>query len=149
MKHILNQYIDLLKEKEETENRINKINGKLTQLNLEGNVKDAVKGGMGNMQTYHIEGFPTAKEDELKYQLNRLKDILKVRESDITDKLNEVEEWLNTLDDVRMRRMIIKRFKEGKSWAMVAMEMGDKYTEDSCKKQFERFMKAIDNGDIE
>lgn len=144
MKHILKQYRDLIEEREEIQNRISRINRALDRLNREGIVKDAVKGGLGNMQTYHIEGFPTSKEDELKHNLNKQRSILAVRESDISDLTNEVEQWLNGLDDSRIRRLITKRLIEGKPWNTVAAEMGDKYTEDSCRMLFNRFVKEVD-----
>ncbi len=140
---ILEQYSDLLKERDETRTRIRMIENKLDRINREGNVRDAVKGGLGNEQTFYIEGFPVADEDELKYQLNKQKRILSERESNIRDKLEAVEAWLNDLDDSRMRRLITKRYIENKTWYQVAIEMGKNYTEFSCRKQVERFIAQI------
>jgi len=145
MKNLLKQYSSLIKERNETRTRIERINRQLAKLNAEGNVKDSVKGGLGNLQTFHIEGFPVAKEDRLKYQLSRQKQILEMREADIADLTNELELWLNGIDDSRMRRLITKRLIEDKTWAEVACEMGDKYTEDSCKKQYERYLRELDD----
>lgn len=143
MKHLLLQYIDLMREKEEIQKRINNLNKKLKRINQEENVKDAVKGGYGGWQTFHIEGFPVAEEDETKYLLNKNIRLLRQREHDLMEKVVEVEEYLNTLDDSRMRRMITKRYIEGKKWYQVANEMGKRYTEDSCQKQMERFLKNL------
>lgn len=143
MKHILLQYIDLVQEKEEIQKRINNLNRRLERINQEGNVKDAVKGGNGGWQTFHVEGFPVADEDETKYLLNKNIRLLQQREHDIEEKILMVEEYLNTLDDSRMRRMITKKYIEGKKWYQVASEMGKMYTEDSCQKQMERFLKKL------
>lgn len=143
MKHILIQYIDLQEEKEEIQKRIDQLNMRLEYINEAGNVKDAVKGGAGGLQTFHIEGFPVADEDEAKYLLNKNIRLLRQREHDIAEKVIMVEEYLNSIDDSRMRRMITKRYIEGKRWNLVAKEMGRKYTEDSCKKQMERFLEKI------
>ena len=143
MKHLLLQYIDLVQEKEEIQHRIRKIEEKIERINQEGNVKDAVKGGAGGLQTYHIEGFPVADEQESLYLLSKNKRLLRQRESEIEEKVIKVEEYLNTLDDSRMRRLITKRYIEGKKWHQVAYEMGPKYTEDSCKKQMERFLRNL------
>ncbi len=140
MKHLLLQYIDLMQEKEEIQKRINNLNKKLERINQEGNVKDAVKGGSGGCQTFHIDGFPVAEEDETKYLLNKNIRLLRQREHDLMEKVVEVEEFLNTLDDSRMRRMITKRYIEGKQWYRVANEMGKQYTEESCRKQMKRFL---------
>lgn len=132
----------MVQEKEEIQHRINKLNAKLDRINREGNVKDAVKGGNGGWQTFHIEGFPVADEDETKYLLNKNIRLLRQREHEIAEKVVEVEEYLNTLDS-RMRRMITKKYIEGKTWYQVASEMGKNYTADSCQKQMERFFKKI------
>ena len=115
----------------------------MERINEEGNVKDAVKGGNGGLQTFHIEGFPVADEDETKYLLNKNIRLLSQREHDIVEKVTNVEEYLNTMDDSRMRRMITKRYIEGKRWGEIAEEMGTQYTEYSCKKQMERFLEKI------
>lgn len=143
MKHLLIQYIDLLQERKELQNRIDKLQLKLQRINEEGNVRDAVRGGNGGLQTFHIDGFPIVEEDETKYLLHKNMRLLKQRETDIQEKLVEVESYLNSLDDSRMRRMITKRYIEGKKWSQVAIEMGKRYSEESCQKQMERFLKEI------
>ena len=143
MKHLLIQYIDLLQERKELQNRIDKLQLKLQRINDEGNVRDAVRGGNGGLQTFHIDGFPIVEEDETKYLLHKNMRLLKQRETDIQEKLVEVESYLNSLDDSRMRRMITKRYIEGKKWSQVAIEMGKRYSEESCQKQMERFLKEI------
>lgn len=143
MKHLLIQYIDMVQEKEEIQCRINKLNAKLDRINREGNVKDIVKGGNGGWQTFHIKGFPVAEEDETKYLLNKNIRLLRQREHEIAEKIVEIDEYLNTLNDSRMRRMITKRYIEGKRWYQVADEMGKLYTEESCRKQMKRFLEKL------
>lgn len=143
MKHLLKQYIDLVQEQEETQQRIAQLNKRLEMINKGGNVKDAVKGGNGGWQTFHIEGFPVADEDEAKYLLSKHIRILEQREHEISEMVVEVDKYLNKLDDSRMRRMITKRYIERKKWWQVANEMGKTYTEDSCKKQMERFLEKL------
>ena len=41
----------------------------------------------------------------------------------------------------RMQRIIRYRYLEGLAWKQVAARMGRKATENSVKKEFERFMK--------
>ena len=140
MKNALEQYIDLVQEQEETEQRIQKLNERIKTINAEGNVGDVVKGGIGGWQTFHIEGFPVADEDEAKYLLNKQQRILEQRKHDIAEKVVEVERYINTLDDSRMRRLLTKRFIERKSWYQVSEEMGPKYTEDGCRMDVKRFL---------
>lgn len=141
-KTVLEQYISVKQEIREIEARIERLNSKLDRINREGNVKDAVKGGNGGFQTFHIEGFPVAEEDEAKYLLSKNIRLLEARKAKAAELVVRVEEYLNTLDDSRMRRMISMRYIDGLSWWKVAQRMGGRATEDSCKKQMERFLKG-------
>ena len=142
-KSVLEQYIDLKLEIEELEDKIAKLQERLERINQEGDVKDAVKGGGGGLQTFHINGFPVAEEDEVKYLLRKRIRILKERQDEARELVVSVEKYLNTLDDSRMRRMITYRYIDGYPWWKVAQYMGKMYTEDSCKKQMERFLKKL------
>lgn len=142
MKHILIQYIDMKVEIKETKQRIKEINDELDALNTQ-HTSDVTKGGSAGKQIYHIDGYPADEEDEKRYRLSKYKRILTQRQADISDKLLEVEEYLNSMDDTRMRRLLTKRFIEGKKWYQVADEMGTMYTEESCRKQVERFLENL------
>lgn len=137
----LEQYIDLKKEIEEIEVRIQRLQKKLDRINKEGNVRYAVKGGDGGLQTFHIEGFPVAEEDETKFLISKNIRILNERKAKAEELVVEVESYINQIDDSRMRRMITLRYVEEHQWWRVAEKMGKGYTEDSCKKQMERFIK--------
>lgn len=141
-KTALEQYISVKQEIREIEARIERLNSKLDRINREENVKDAVKGGNGGFQTFHIEGFPVAEEDEAKYLLSKNIRLLEERKAKAAELIVSVEEYLNTLDDSRMRRMISMRYIDGLPWWKVAQRMGGRATEDSCKKQMERFLKG-------
>lgn len=140
-KHALEQYIDLKKEIVEIEARIERLQRKLQRINEEGNVRYAVKGGDGGLQTFHIEGFPVAEEDETKFLISKNIRILNERKAKAAELVVEVEDYINHLTDSRMRRMITLRYIDGLPWWKVAERMGKGYTEDSCKKQMERFLK--------
>lgn len=137
----LEQYISLKAEIKEIESRIQRLQGKLQRINDEGNVRYAVKGGDGGQQTFHIEGFPVAEEDETKYLLSKNIRLLEDRRAKAAEQVVEVEQYINTIEDSRMRRMITLRYLDNLSWWKVANRMGNGYTEDSCKKQMERFLK--------
>lgn len=141
-KSILEQYIDLKREVEELEKRIEKYQKKVDKINSEGNVKDAVKGGFGGIQTFHIDGFPAADEEEIMYLIRKNIRILKERKMQVREMLLSVEEYISQIDDSRMRRMITYRYIDGFTWWKVAQNMGKSYTEESCKKQMERFLSS-------
>lgn len=142
-KNVLKQYISLKKEIEDINIRIQKLQAKLKAINEAGNVKDAVKGGAGGLQTFHVEGFPVAEEDETKYLLQKNIRILEERKAKAAELVVEVESYINTIDDSRMRRMITYRYIDNMSWLKVAKKMGESYTEEACKKQMQRFLKSF------
>lgn len=140
-KTVLEQYINLQKEIKEISARIARLEQKLKRINEEGNVRYAVKGGDGGQQTFHIEGFPVAEEDETKYLLRKNIRLLEERKARAAEQVIEVEKYISSIDDSRMRRMVTLRYIDDLPWWKVANRMGRGHTEDSCKKQMERFLK--------
>ena len=61
-------------------------------------------------------------------------------ELELTETLNQVEEFIAGVEDSRIRRIITLRFIENLSWNKVADRIGGGNTEDSVKKSFYRFM---------
>ena len=59
---------------------------------------------------------------------------------ELLETLNQVEEFIASVDDSRMRRIITLRFIDNLSWNKVADRIGGNNTEDSVKKAFYRFM---------
>lgn len=142
-KNILDQYSSLLKEKQDIEKRIERLERKLDMIRTGGNVLDAVRGGAGGLRTYHIQGYPTAADDETTYLLSKNRRILRERERQIEETIIGIEQYISGIDDSRMRRMISYRYIENLEWQEVAQKMGRHYTEYSCKKQMERFLKEF------
>ena len=63
-KHILMQYIDLEKEREEVEDRIEKLRERLNRINAASDIQDTVKGGEGGTQRFRVNGFSSADYEE-------------------------------------------------------------------------------------
>lgn len=153
-KDVLDQYSDLLKEREEVrgkisylEDKIPKIEKRIQQIESGELVKDKVRGGLGGIQSFTVEGVPTEeyqkKKTELltkKLLLNQRKSTLEILEYELMEKTNEVEEFISSLDDSRMRRIINLKFIENLSWIQVANRMGGGNTESGVKSSFHRFM---------
>ena len=59
---------------------------------------------------------------------------------EITERLNEVEQFIKSVQDSHLRRIITYRVVEGLSWNEVADKIGGGNTEDSVRKAFDRFM---------
>lgn len=139
-KNILIQYADLQQEVKEVRNKINLLEDKIHKIENGGNVIDSVKGGEGGIVPYKIEGFPYPEYSRKKTLLYSRKATLQLLEDDLLEKTNEVEEFICTIDDSRMRRIVNLRIIEGLSWNHVADKIGGGNTEDSVRKSFARFM---------
>ena len=153
-KEILVQYSDLVEEVKEVrkkidflESRIPKIQERINEIESGELVKDKVRGGIGGLQSFTIEGTPVKEYEERKTELMSKKLILNKRkinleelEFELLKKTNEVEEFIASIDDSRMRRIINLRFIENMTWNEVADNIGGGNTEGSIKMAFQRFM---------
>nr|DAH88935.1 MAG TPA: Protein of unknown function (DUF1492) [Caudoviricetes sp.] len=139
-KEILTQYSDLQEEVKEVRNRIESTEKQIAKIEEEGNVIDTVSGGTGGIQHFKIEGFPYPEYSRKKSLLYVRKATLVNLELELTETLNQVEEFIAGVEDSRIRRIITLRFIENLSWNKVADRIGGGNTEDSVKKMFYRFM---------
>lgn len=154
-KHILDQYSDLRKEIEEVQEKICRLDTEIHRLEkriheIENGekVKDKVRGGDGGNQSFNIEGVPIKEYEQKKTALYskkllliQRKTTLELLELEIEQKQNDVEEYIASIDDSRMRRIVNMRFIENLSWNQVADRIGGGNTEGSVKMAFQRFMK--------
>lgn len=139
-KKILTQYSDLQEEIKEVRQRIKKTEKQIERIEKEGAVCDKVMGGEGGLQPFKIEGFPYPEYSRKKNLLYSRKATLTSLEMELLETLNKVEEFIASVDDSRMRRIINLRFIENLSWNKIADRIGGGNTEDSIKKAFYRFM---------
>lgn len=140
--NVVSQYESLIKEIKEIQQDIEEKQKLKKQ--LESSVKrDVVKGGAGGERLYKISNYDKADIEETEYLINKNIRLLKEREKKAAEMIVEIEQFINTLDDSRMRRMISLKYIHGKTWYQVAQAMGKMYSPDSCKKQVQRFFKNI------
>ena len=139
-KEILIQYSDLQEEVKEVRERINKTEDQIAKIEKDGNVVDSVCGGNGGIQHFKIEGFPYPEYSRKKTLLYARKATLASLEMELMETLNQVEEFIASVEDSRMRRIITLRFIDNLSWNKVADRIGGNNTEDSVRKAFTRFM---------
>ena len=139
-KEILIQYSVLEEEGKEERERSNKTEDQIAKIEKDGNVVDSVCGGNGCIQHFKIEGFPYPEYSRKKTLLYARKATLASLEMELLETLNQVEEFIKSVDDSRMRRIITLRFIDNLSWNKVADRIGGNNTEDSVKKAFYRFM---------
>ncbi len=139
-KDILAQYCDLREEIKDLRRRIINKQRELDKMEEEGAVTDSVKGGLGGEQHYKITGFPYPEYSRKKTALYLYKAQLENAELELLELTNEVEDYIQSIDDSRMRRIIRYRFIDDLRWYQVAQRMGGRTTEESVKKEFQRFM---------
>ena len=139
-KEILNQYTNLQKECKEVREKIDKLEKQIEKIEDEGAVIDKVRGGEGGLQSFRIEGFPYPEYSRKKTLLFARKAKLSEIELDLLEKVNMVEEYISSLSDSHIRRIISLRVVEGLSWNKIAIKMGGNNTEDSVRMCYNRFI---------
>ena len=138
-KEILIQYSDLQQECKEVREKIEKLERQIERIEADGAVVDKVRGGEGGLQSFKIEGFPYPEYSRKKTLLYARKATLSELEMELLETLNRVEEFIASISDSHIRRIVNLRVVDGLSWNEVAIRIGGN-TEDSVRKAFERFM---------
>lgn len=139
-KEILKQYTDLKKEIADIQDRLKKTEAQITKIEAENTVKDTVTGGSGGNQHYVIEGFPYPEYSRKKTRLFLYKAQLETTELELAEQLEEVEAFIQSIDDSRMRRIIRYKIVDGLTWDDVTAKMGYPHTVGSIKMAYQRFM---------
>ena len=105
-------------------------------------MSDSVKGTRpdGTYGSITITGFPVPDYYRRKKLLEDRKKKLDEFELQLLELTNDVDDYINSLTDSRMRRMIRYKFFDELSWVQVAHRMGGKYTADGCRMAVERFL---------
>lgn len=139
-KNVLTQYDDLLRELKEVENRIENVKAEIRRIETEGEVTDMVAGGYGGIQHFTIHGFPDPEYRKKKALLRNREIILNALKSEIEETVNDVQTYINSIDDSHTRRILSMRYVDGLKWRQIADCMGGGNTEDAVRKTAERFL---------
>ncbi len=144
-KSILTQYTDLQEEIKDIRRRAEGVRRHLERLEVGGTVIDAVKGTRqdGTFGSIRIEGFPYADYEKRRRSLQSYLLKLAEMEEKLLELTNQAEEYINSIEDSRMRRIAQYRIMDGLSWYEVADRMGGKATSEGCRKYFERFFEKF------
>lgn len=146
-KSILKQYSSLLKEIKDESERVQELEAEIASMRpIDKEVTDVVtKGRRGKkpLGTCVIRG----ENDHTR--INRKRAQLRVRKakkelhlSQLELMVADVEEYIYSLEESELRRILIFFCIERKSWDEVAEAMGDGYTAEACKQKYSRFMRA-------
>ena len=134
-KRILEEYIDACEVIKEAEAEIRKLESKK---NITAN--ETVSGSNPefpyNPQHFKVQGITYSYEDDRKIRAK--KEILKKKKEKAEELKLQVEVWMISIP-FRMQRIIKYRIFEDMTWQQVADRMGRNSTEESVRKEFQRF----------
>jgi len=140
---MLIQYISLKAEIADLEERIQKLRKEIGRMESKDyQVSDSVKGTRrdGTYGSIRITGYPYQLCQQKRWQLKRREDNLTKFQAELLELTNEVDDYINGLEDSRMRRMLRHKYLDGLSWVQVAHRMGKKYTADNCRVTVSNFL---------
>lgn len=135
-KQILSEYIDaceLIKETEKDIERLKKKQKTIHQANVSGSNPEFPY----EKKHFHVEGKRFSIEDDTKLRYEQ--QLLEERKKNAENIKLKVQQFLNTLPP-RMQRIVRMRYFEGNSWEEVANTLGRGATEDSVRKELDRFL---------
>ena len=122
-KELLVQYSDLQKEIEIMHEEIKKTEDSIAKLVEEGTVADKVKGGLGGIQGFKIEGFPQKEYDRRKNILNNKINRLFAKETDLLQMREQIEVFIDEIQVSRDRIIFKALFLENKTQQQIADEL--------------------------
>ena len=140
-KHILEQYSAMQNEKKDLIERINSLNQKILNMEVNDIVSDTVirgRHGRKPVGVIRIEGFPSREYTRRKHALQQLKEKLERKVAELLELTNEVEQYIDGISDSRIRQIMRYRYMDDMTWIQVARQMHE--TEDSARKALERFL---------
>lgn len=137
-KSILIQYSDLVEEVKDLRRRIQKNQDDIDKLET---VSDSVKGTRrdGTIGNISITGFPYPRYYKLKDTLYKRQRLLTEKKEELLELINQVDDYINSIKDSRIRRIMRYRYIDDLNWVQVARKIGKKATADSCRKAHDRF----------
>lgn len=135
-KEKINQYNDIVRGVKDLRERLKKLESNSTT------VADSVKGSMKNPPyTEHTIVIRGAIDDP---RIKRKKKMLKEKLHELEAIKDELEIYINTeIPNERIRQIMQYKFIDEFSWVKIAFRMGGKSTEESVRKELERFFKNI------
>ena len=142
-KDILAQYCDLQQEIKDLRERIERLERQIENIEDEGCVSDSVtcgKKGKKPLGTVKITGFPNAEYSRKKTRLYLNKAQLESVELELLEITSDVEEYIQSIEDSRIRKILRLRYIDGMTWIKVAQNMRGQATADSVRMEHNRFL---------
>ena len=122
-KELLSQYGDLQTEIVDMQKEIAKTEDDIAKLLEEGTVVDKVKGGLGGIQGFKIEGFPQKEYDRRRNLLKSKKNRLIIKQNDLLEIQEKIEIFIDNIPNSRDRQIMRATFIENKTQKQISKEM--------------------------
>ncbi|MCI8374846.1 MAG: hypothetical protein HFI29_05335 [Lachnospiraceae bacterium] len=148
-KEVLIQYSDMAEEVKDIRKRIWKFQREIASLEI---VSDSVKGTRtdGTYGGIKITGYPTPRYIRKKAALEKNKELLERKETELLELMFQAEEYIESIPMSELRLMFRLYYIDGRTWIQVAYQMNKMYpnrripyTEDNCKQRNKRFFENI------
>lgn len=145
IKEVLVQYADLIEEEKELRRRIEKTKDQLIRIE-EGkdSVVDTVQGCTDDIRyapcLITVRGVDSPGYFQKKAKLREYLAKLERLEQRILEQLATAQEYIEHIENSRMRRILAYRYIDGLRWYQVAQRMGGKCSADSIRKEHDRFL---------
>lgn len=122
-KEVMIQYSDMQEEIKRMRKDIQKTEDDIAKLLEEGTVCDKVKGGLGGIQGFKIEGFPVPAFERRKKILRKKMDRLIDKENELLELTESVEIFIDNIPVSRDRRIFHAIYFEDKTQQQIAREL--------------------------
>lgn len=122
-KEVMIQYSDMQEEIKRMRKDIQKTEDDIARLLEEGTVCDKVKGGLGGIQGFKIEGFPVPAFERRKRILRKKMDRLIDKENELLELTESIEIFIDNIPVSRDRRIFHAIYFEDKTQQQIAREL--------------------------
>lgn len=120
---ILRQYKSLQVEIEEVQADIRKNEDAIARLVAEGTVRDHVRGGMGGIEGFAIEGFPIRAYEKRRRILENKRNRLREKESDLIELTEQIERFVDCIPSSRDRMVFRRYYIKNQTQQQIARDM--------------------------
>ena len=87
-----------------------------------------------------VRGHPQKEYGKKISELQKKKTLMEKKKTELLQLENEAEEYIQSIQDSGLRRIMRSKYIDDLSWQQVANKMGWRYTAESCRKKAERFL---------
>lgn len=143
LKTILVQYTDLQQEVKDLQDRIERKQRLIRQMEQQGyTVKDTVRGSRpdGTIGPIAVEGFPYPDYSWQKSLLQQSMTRMQVKQDELLELTNEVERFIDDIPTSKTRRIFRYRYLDNMTWVQTAMRIGRGMTDEGCRSIHDRYL---------